>query len=210
MGRELYLNRLLNSARQTFLGVEFEWKIVLQGQSPSLDMIKTLEHEENVSYVIQEKPLPVSVLLNQFARGCKYPFVLKLDDDALICSSDFLYKYAELTELIPDSVIYPFEIGGYTHEAPMNKRQVVYAPKNNLFFSVAVATAPSGLASLYPKSFLLKTPIPSGQIDAEFLFSHAGYFKVPVYQLQNGLVVEHQEGIEGQEYRKQLPDGQTW
>jgi hypothetical protein len=212
--RELYLTRLLRSfiRLSDWVNVPFEWEIYLQGEPPSenlLNILDSLPFRQFVKVNQKNSIEPTSVLLNDFKKRIRYPLFLKLDDDALICSPDFLSRCVELSELIPNSIIYPLEIGGYTSiQAPVETRQVVYGSKSNVFYSVSAAVACSGLASLSPTSFMKIAEMPPGQMDAQFFWLHAKMRGLSIHQLQNGLIVEHQEGIEGQHYRKQLTKGQ--
>lgn len=210
IGRELYLSRLLKSA--SLLGdwanTQFEWKIVFQGGFPSMKMLNLIDSLAFRPKVEIETDLVVRHINNiiyDFQKTAKYNLYLKLDDDALICSPDFFSRIVELSELIPKSVIYPLEIGGYTNiQAPLSEQQVVYGSRSDVFYTVSNAILPSALSVMCPIELLRKTFLPEGQTDAQFLFASAKQNNYQVVQLQNGLIVEHQEGSAGQFYRSQM------
>jgi hypothetical protein len=214
--RELYLSRLLDSMER--LGgceeVPFEWLIVFQKSPPSQkmqDRLRSLSFANKVRWNFNEKIAPVNLIIEAFKRKAIYPLYLKLDDDALICSPDFLKRFVEISKLIPDAVIYPLEIGGYTNiQAPLSKRQVIYGEESNYFYSVGHAILPSALSVLCPMSILKNIIFTKGQSDAPLIWINCGLMNYPIFQLQNGIVVEHQECREGQYYRGQLPEPQKW
>jgi hypothetical protein len=216
--RELYLSRLLDSME--LLGgckdVHFEWHIFFQKSPASEKMrekIKALSIGDRITLhsIPEQKIVKIGTILEFFKRSAKSPFYLKLDDDALICSPSFLPRLLEIGELVPDAVIFPFEIAGYTNiHAPLEKRQVVYSEKSNLYYSVSHAILPSALSVFAPMKFIQSFKFPPEQNDAQVIWINAIMQKTPVFQLQNNIIVEHQEGAEGQHYRKQQENGQQW
>lgn len=216
IGRELYLSRLLDSMAS--LGatdkVDFEWHIVFQREAASDKMqekIKALPFASKVKTLFSPEVKFINSLIEDFKTQARFPLYLKLDDDALICSPDFLQRYVELSKLVPDAVLFPLEIGGYTNtQASLDKHQIVYGEESNVYYTVSHSVLPSALAVMCPMNFIKKFTFPPGQFDAPFLFIQCNLFRYPAYQLQNGLIVEHQEGAYGQHYRQQLTDGQKW
>lgn len=214
--RELYLSRLLDSMEK--LGghedVNFEWQIVFQKSLPSDRMVEKIQNASfanKVKWVFNQDVAPVNLIIEAFKRRALYSIYLKLDDDALICSPDFLKRIVEVNKLIPDAVIYPLEIGGYTNiQAPLDKRQVIYGEESNYFYSVGNAVLPSALSVFCPMKLMREITFMAGQSDAPLIWINCGLRDYPIYQLQNGIIVEHQECREGQHYRKELPDPQKW
>ena len=67
------------------------------------------------------------------------------------------------------------------------------------------------LSGLYflPTRILKGIRFPSQQSDAEYLFYYCSGNAIPIYQIENGLVLEHQDGL-GQQYRKNINNSYEW
>lgn len=212
--RELYLKRLLESF--WYLGgcdkVDFEYFLVFQGGPPSPKInqyIKQLPFSDNIKVSHFPEIRPIGERLTPIIEQVKFPIIFKIDDDCVLSSMDFFPRLFELTTKLPKCFIYPYLIAGETeNDVCRAEEKVLYLEKNNLYITIAKAVFASG-KYVMPIS-LAKEIIFKGQNDAELIQVSSIYWKIPIYQVKNGLVIENQEGYSGQHYRKQMTNGQSW
>lgn len=210
--REFYLRRFFESFR--LLGgwdkTEFEMFLIVQGSPLSMrtkTFIELLPFAKNIKTGYTEKIQPIGTVIRDTLDRVKYPIVFKIDDDCSLMSMDFLPRIEELCAKLPKSIVYPYIVDGETPlPAHPSKNQCIFLERCNLHITLGEAPLSSG-KYIAPTELLKHIPF-NQQNDAELIRIASLRWHLPVFQAQNGLVIEIQEGLSGQYYRKNQPNGQ--
>lgn len=214
LGRELYLKRLIESIK-TFGGNEkFEHHICFQGVAPSDEFSIYLENLLESSY-----PLKLH-FWHKNLGGCKGSgkiisylsgnLIFKLDDDAVLRSDNFFKHIEVIHDLIPDSIFSPFPVGLIDNiggivpgNVNLNERFVKYSEVTDCYYTFRKTIMIGGLARISPADIIKEVKWPEDlKILEDVIFSKlCGANNIPMYYLENVLVVEHQESTLGQKQR---------
>lgn len=214
MGRELYLKRLIESIKMLGGNGEFEHHICFQGATPSDEFQDYLEDLHKNSYPLithfWDKNYGANIGAAKIIPLLSGDPILKIDDDGLLVSGNFFRHIRAIYELVPDSAFSAFPVGLIGHVGGISggyfkarNRFVKYCEETDTHYTFRETDLLGGLARITPSKILkqIKWPDTLKPI-SDIVFSRAcGMNKVPMYYLENALVIEHQESSLGQEQR---------
>lgn len=210
MGRELYLERLLESISLLGGSEPFEHYIVWQGVKPSESFLKTVEEKyPHVKMLYRETNEGIAVAMNFVLPKLKGDIVIKLDDDAILRSPNFFNHVREIHTMFPNLVFSPFPVGLINNLGGPNsqQRQVAYGDKTDTYYTFRLVGHIGGFARISPanptKEWLFdydKSDTASGTEDGQHS-QKCRSLGIPMAYLENALIVEHQESTLGQHAR---------
>ena len=214
MGRELYLKRLIESIRILGGNGEFEHHVCFQGVTPSDEFSDYLEGLRKNSYPLVthfwDKNYGTCRGSNKIISQLNGEIILKLDDDAILRSNDFLEHVRIICGLIPNSVFSPFPVGLIGHFGGLSNpdltklaRIVKYSEENDTHYTLRYTNLVGGLAraSLAKVVKRFKWPEDSKTKEDIHFSRFCGINRIPMFYLENALIIEHQESSIGQEQR---------
>jgi len=210
LGRELYLQRLLESVKTLGGDEEYEHYICVQGVklsdkfkdklASSYPEVILLEWEEN--YGIAEG-------MNKILPQLKGDIIMKMDEDCLLRSPNFFNHVRELHEMYPKLVFSPYPVGliGNPGGPPSSERGVAYGEKSDTYYTFRMVHHIGGFARISPanptKEWRFdydKSDTSSGTEDGQHS-QKCITEQLPMAYLENALIVEHQESTLGQHAR---------
>lgn len=204
-GREIYLRRLRLSLSSCWGGFfNYEHIIIINGCKPP-DL--TWDPQERV--IVQEPQLETGDALNRYVSEARGVYFFKLDDDALLVSTDFSRHLFALLFLLPIPVFSPYPVGliGTPGGAPSPEHIVRYSSLTDTYYTLRRVQGLGGFARICPTDMLRTMTFPAGhREDPEFsrICRERG---TDQYVCENALVVEHQETFLGQRARYRKLDG---
>lgn len=214
MGRPKYLFDLTNSIIESDYFDDFEHLIFYQGVAPT---------EEEYSYFrnILNNKFKVIELDKNYGPGvgCNIAkeyinknstIVMKADDDCVIRSPYFFDHVNEIFNIIPQSVFSPFPVGLINNlggPAKTYDRFVKYSYKLDTYYTFRPVNHVGGFARVCPKDLFMECKWPEENLVGTS-GNEDGYFSnfckaknIPMYYLENALIVEHNESTLGQHER---------
>lgn len=205
LGRERYLKKTLLGVQKS-LGkdIPIEHNLFFCGEKPSKEMedfISSLDYSRDINCFFAPKR-SVGQNLNESKKIAKFPFFLKLDDDAELVSDNVFLHASEIFSQKKDSVFSPFPVGlinnlggirGFSHE-------VVYSPKTDVFYTLRKTDHVGGFCR-FCETELLQSINFSDSHNEDTEFSNAARNKKEFFYLENAMIVEHQESTLGQHAR---------
>lgn len=208
LGRELYIKRQIESVVRCAGDWGFEHRIFCQnGWKPSNEFygfLESLPPEYDVALMFWEDLLDIGHSLNRALPSMSGELIMKLDDDAKLCSSNFMAHVRQIAKLIPNSVFSPYPVGlvGNPGGVLSNDRHVQYGEDTDTYYTFRKVNHVGGFARITPQNIIReKTFTNVGHSeDGEFTV-HCRAKGIPMYYLENDLVVEHQESTLGQHER---------
>lgn len=224
MGRPKYLRALINSVMETnSFFQDFEHLVFYQGIKPTKEEKQYFE-DNCVGY-----PLKVIELDKNYGPGVgsnlakkhineKSKRVMRADDDCVFRSPLYLSHVIEISGLIPNSVFSPFPVGLINNlggPQAISDRFVKYSKILDTYYTFRPVNHVGGFARICPTDLFMGCTWPeenlvgtSGNEDGYF----SNYVKsknIPMYYLENALIVEHNESTLGQHerYKEYFKDG---
>jgi GT2 family glycosyltransferase len=218
MGREKYLMDLIDSIMMQNYDESrgfFEHIICFQGSEPSDDLEAFFEHISGVEY-------PLKTVMNETNEGIGFglnkakehihpdsTLVMKADDDCVLRSPDFFeHVYAVMNEL-QEAVISPYPVGliGNPGGVLSNDRKVIYGEPLDTYYTLRRVNHVGGFARISPTKLFKDFDFPYDKSDTASGWEDGHFARamvaqgIPIYYLENALIVEHNESTLGQHAR---------
>jgi len=216
-GREIYLDRLIQSIQSLGGSTPFEHHLCFQGVKPSRDLSRFLASIRD-SYPLHihlwEQNHGTGEGINRILPSLAGSLIQKLDEDAVIRSPDFFRHVEAVHHLVPEAVFSPYPVGLIDNPGGLLGgrkadlgRFVLYSQETDTYYTFRKALHVGGLARIGPalilKGFRWPQDLGFGHSGCEDMnFSkHCRENGIPLLYLENGLIVEHQESTLGQAQR---------
>lgn len=210
MGRELYLQRLLESVIRGAGDVTVEHHLCFQGVEPSEATRQLIAHHgvQGLRFVVHcwEENVGSALGQDRVLREIDGDFIIRLDDDALLLSPSFFRTLVAAHRLMPGAVLHAFPVGLVRTVGGMRalERDLAYDEELDLWFTYRRVERAGGLARSGPGDLLRTFRFTddrgvghSGSESRQFA-DQCKAAGIPIYVLENGVVVEHQESSMGQ------------
>jgi hypothetical protein len=131
--------------------------------------------------------------------------IMKLDEDAELRSPDFFQHALAVHRLVPEAVFSPYPVGLIRHPGGHSGEEhiVKYSKETDMYYTLRCVPHVGGLARIAPAAVAKSIHTPydlnenSGHEDERFAESCVAK-RIPMYYLENALIVEHQESTLGQ------------
>ncbi len=212
--RDLYLERLIESIKTSSVNVPFEHHIAFQGVKPNTELLRFFEHLTDSGYPVRvhmwDRNYGTGEGNNRILKVVNGNIIIKMDDDCIVRSPDFLETVMEIHRLIPTAVFSPYPVGLIRNSGgvpPSAAHIVKHSPRYDAFYTLRPVAHIGGLARIMPRSSIADFVWPddynqntSGIEDSRFS-DHCNASGTPMYYLENALIVEHQESTLGQHCR---------
>lgn len=209
LGREFYLTRLIESIEKNRGNNNYEHYVCAQGVSLSETTKKIIKSSYNTTLIEWDVNEGIASGMNKIIPKLKGNILLKLDEDALLCSPNFFNHIEEINRLAPHLVFSPYPVGLINNPGGPrgSNHQVIHSEKLNTFYTLRLVNHIGGFARISPSKYTKnwkfeydKSDSASGTEDAQ----HSSLCiknKIPMAYLENCLIVEHQESTLGQHQR---------
>lgn len=208
MGREYYLKKLIESINKNSGDIEYEHHIGFQGISPSDELMDT--YLKNKKIYLWKENCGAGEANNRIIPNLKGDIIVKLDDDAVIYSPDYLIRVREISNLLNNECVFsPYPVGLINNPGgvPSKSHHVRYSKELDIYFTFRQVVHIGGFGRICPKKVVNNfiwpndlNPSTSGNEDTSFSrYCLANNTKM--YYLENGLVIEHHESTLGQHKR---------
>lgn len=219
-GRDRYLFTCLDSVYNDINDqlvhdeIKIEHHLVFQGVAPTSGIKGCIEtYKESNCYKlithVWEKNIGIGAGLNKIISQCSGSLILKLDDDAEIISKNFFSRALFVNRKYPTAIFSPQPTGLINNMAgpPGHSRSIVYDENIDKYFTLRNVSHVGGFARFSPKSTFNSFIFPndlikgiSGTEDGN-LSQYALQNNIPMFYVETGMVVEHNESILGQQAR---------
>jgi hypothetical protein len=214
LGRTFYLNRTLLSvmrAATTYPG-RLEHHLCYQGVDPAPETLSLIEDcdLENLRFEIHRWPenIGLQVGMNRIVPKLPGDWIIKIDDDCLIHSASFFEHVAAVARLEPQAMFSPYPVGliGTPGGPAGRSHRVAYAEEMDTWYTLRRVDHVGGFCRISPAATVRAWRLEPGA-DADVRNEDTQYSRlcreqgIPMYYLENALVVEHQESTLGQEAR---------
>jgi len=208
-GRELYLRRLVLSLEMNAGdSVAYEHHICFQGVKPSAELEAFLHdpvRQKTTTAHYWEKNVGTGEGNNRIVGLLNGELIIKLDDDATICSPQFLTHVMAIHRLVPDAVFSAYPVGLIRHAGgtPGTDHFVKYSAETDTYYTFRCVPHVSGMVRIAPAETAKAIRCPydlddrSGVEDVSFALA-CQERNVPMYYLENAIISEHQETGLGQ------------
>lgn len=205
LGRELYLRRLFNSfeINSNYHNYDVEYFLYLQGDI-SIDLEKYIK-SFNVKIEKGEK-ISIGNVLNKYKNVVTGDLFWKLDDDARLITSDFIGNILELYKLKPDSGFSPYPVGLINNPGGVlsKNHSVVYSELYDVFYTLRQVHHLGGFCRVVPTKYIKNMQFSNAHNEDSECSAFLNRNNIPMYYLENNLIVEHQESTLGQRARSTL------
>lgn len=207
LGRELYLKRLFKSfeINSNYLNYDVEYFLYLQGEISN--DLKDYITSFGVKIEYGDR-LSIGNVLNKYKSKITGDLFWKLDDDARLISSDFIGNIMELYKLQPNSGFSPYPVGLINNPGGVlsKNHSVIYSELYDVYYTLRQVHHLGGFCRIVPSKYIkLMTFTDAHNEDSECsMFLNKN--NVPMFYLENNLIVEHQESTLGQLARKKQYD----
>lgn len=229
MGRPKYLIDLIQSILTTNCYFkDYEHLIFYQGIKPSEEENKLFK-QLTEDCIGESYPIKIIELDKNYGAGIgnniakeyinkKSKLIMKADDDCVLRNDKSFSCVTEISYLIPNSVFSPFPVGLINNKGgpdAIGERFVKYGPILDIYYTFRPVNHIGGFARICPTELFMEFTWPddniqgtSGSEDVNF----SNYLRsknVPMYYLENALIVEHNESTLGQHqrYKEYFKDG---
>lgn len=219
-GRSRYLFTCLDSVYSDVYyqsndnNIKIEHHLVFQGVIPEEGIMQCLNtYKESNCYKLiihtWEKNIGIGAGLNKIIPQCSGSLILKLDDDAEIISKDFFSRALFISKKYPTAIFSPQPTGLINNMAgpPGHSRSIIYDENIDKYFTLRNVSHVGGFARFSPRSIFNSFTFPndlikgiSGTEDGN-LSQYAIQNNIPMFYVETGMVVEHNESILGQQTR---------
>lgn len=210
MGRELYLRRLVESILQMSHEVlPLEHVICFQGVSPSEELRAYLN---SIPFIrIEEWPKNIGIAdgMNKIIPTLRGDLICKFDEDCVLRSPDFFKHLLTVHKLKPNAVFSPYPVGLINNPGGVlsSNREVLYSKDTDTYYTIRYVHHIGGFARIAP-SALVKNWSYEPDLVAGMSGNEDGQHStkclqnsIPMFYLENALIVEHQESTLGQHAR---------
>lgn len=220
MGREQYLMNLCDS----LMGSDPNYMqhfVMFQGTPPSEELCYFIGKLLDLGYPIKFTNAPVNVGIGLGLEKMKETFitdenrhefdtVIKIDDDCVIRSPDFLDHVSEIRDGFPSLVFSPYPVGLINNAGGPPKvgdHHTWYGEKTDTWYTFRPVVHVGGFCRVSPADLFFDFTFPD-DLNEEGSGWEDGHFSrlcmeknIPMRYLENGLIVEHQESTLGQHMR---------
>lgn len=219
MGREKYVMDLIDSIMVNNDVTDrdyFEHIILFNGTSPS-DQLKTFFQElKNQNYPLKtiesEDTLSIGMGLNLLRQHIHKDstIVMKADDDCVIRSDRFFTHVYEVMNKLGQAVISPYPVGLINNPGgvPSREHSVIHSEETDVYYTLRRVNHIGGFARIVPADIFRDFEFPDDKTDGTSSGWEDGDHSkrmtsrgVPMYYLENALIVEHNESTLGQHER---------
>lgn len=219
MGRDKYLMDLIDSImvnNGTEVADMFEHIICFQGCTPSAEISSFFAGCKRENY-------PLKLVVNKENEGIGYGLnkakehvhpdsilIMKADDDCVLRSPDFFLTCLSIMSTFDEpTVISPYPVGLISNPGgvPSKEHSVVYEEECDAYYTLRRVHHVGGFARITPTDLFMNFEFPYDKSDTasgweDGHFSRAMVSQgVPIYYLENSLIVEHNESTLGQHKR---------
>ena len=209
LGRDLYLKRLIKSINELSGWKDYNFKhyIVYQGiVNEDIDsFIKNIEYSKHIVLIKNETSIKVSIgeALNQFKAVCGEGLFWKLDDDAQLVSNNSFKHIEELYKLVGNAVFSPYPVGLINNPGgvPSKSHTVFYSTTTDTYYTLRKVHHVGGFARIMPVECFKQITFTNTHSEDTECSSWCNSKSIPMYYLENALIVEHQESTLGQHAR---------
>ena len=204
--RPVYLKRHLLALKHNMNG-EYVHNIFCMGAPPTdeiLDINNSMPNPANIEY--WPEVLAYGPALNRGMEKATCDIIMKLDDDALISSSHFFNHVQEIFSLHDNAVFSPFPVGLINHLGGVmsDDRHVIYGYNTDTYYTLRKVPHVGGFARIALRNHYEGITFPSTIGEDAYFSRVCGERGIPMYYLENALIVEHCESTLGQ--RKRIQD----
>jgi hypothetical protein len=207
-GRELYVRRMVESVERVGGDAPFEHHMCFQGVRPSSELLQFLAQDGRAQRIrchFWDKNYGTGEGNNRIVPLLQGTLIMKLDEDAELRSPDFFKHVLTVHRLIPEAVFSPYPVGLIRHPGGHtgDEHFVKYAKETDTYYTFRSVPHVGGLARIAPAAVAKSIHTPydlnenSGHEDERFAEACVKR-GVPMYYLENALIVEHQESTLGQ------------
>lgn len=209
MGRDYYLNNLLNSIYLTHPGIiEIEHHICFQGVIPSKRYDEHWSRLPGIITHVWEENVGIAEGMNRVLPELDGDLIMKMDDDCKIVSNNFWQHIEEIARLKSNVVFSPYPVGLIRNPGGPSaiSHEVIYSDSLDTFYTLRYVNHVGGFARIspgYTKNWKFNSDLISGVSGNEDVqFSNmCGLQKIKMAYLENAIIVEHQESTLGQHER---------
>lgn len=206
LGREHYLKKLIES-----INIRSNWKqhelthyIIYQG-TPTERLQNFINNSKHkiILKVNQQAPVSIGEVMNQFKSICNTDLFWKLDDDALLCSDNALDHIEELYKIKANAVFSPYPVGLINNPGGVLSKNhtVEYSSKTDTYYTLRQVHHVGGFARIMPTNILKQITCSNTHSEDTECSNWCNKNNIPMYYLENNLIVEHQESTLGQHKR---------
>lgn len=205
LGRMHYLKNLLDSFDKlsNWQDHDVTYNIIYQGNPPDifLDYLKQFKFPINISTTTHV--YSIGAIMNMYKNELKGDYFWKLDDDAKLYSPHFLDHIEELCDIYPKAVFSPYPVGLINNPGgvPSKNHHVVYSNWNDTYYTLRKVNHIGGFARIMPSNLLQNISFSDTHSEDTECSAYFNRENIPMYYLENTLIVEHQESTLGQHER---------
>lgn len=209
LGRWKYLNKCLQASEGDafdFIG-DIEHIVCFQGVRPSFEVRNRFDP---VKHEYWETNVGIAEGMNKILPKLKGDIIIKMDEDCVIRSPEFYTHVREVSKLVPNAVFSPYPVGLIRNPGgvPANgPHKVVYSDRLDTYYTLRPVDHVGGFCRVSPgftKEWKFQPDLglkgASGNEDTQFS-GRCKQERIPMYYLENTLIVEHQESTLGQHER---------
>ena len=212
-GRFEYLERLIDSLRNSEPEEELEHHICFQGVEPPDALIESIKRTNtpNLSTALHlwGENIGIAAAINRIVPLLRGDIIIKMDEDCMIQSARFFAHVRAVHRLKPSAVFSPYPVGLIHNPGGIlsSDRITEYSDETDTYYTLRRVNYLGGLARITPaeliKQWTLSEEIVqghSGRTDTQIsaLCVRDG---IEMFYLENALIVEHQESTLGQYHR---------
>lgn len=200
--RNLYLERLFSSLERYSDDNRINKHILIFNGVEQTDEYNQLS-DDKLKLCFSKDKLSVGKVLNTFKGEIESELVMKIDDDAEILSNKFFDHLFAIYEKNPGSVISPYPVGLINNPGgvPSNNRSVIFSEVTNTYYTLRHVNHVGGFARISPTYIYHCVDFSDGHNEDGEFSSFCNKNNIPMFYLENNLVVQHQESSLGQHSR---------
>lgn len=147
--------------------------------------------------------MSIGQILNTFKSEIESPLVMKLDDDATLLSPNFFDHLFAIVNLNPGAVFSPFPVGLINNLGGVqsNNRSVIYNESLDSYYTLRYVNHIGGFARVSPSEIYKQIHFSDNHNEDGEFSNFCNKMNIPMFYLENDLVVQHQESTLGQHRR---------
>lgn len=184
----------------------FEWIVGVQGLSEEFE----LEENEYTKIIKWSENCGSGEANNRLIKICKGDIIHKLDDDALPYGDEYFKHVIELIKITNyKCILSPYPVGLINNPGGVLSKDhtVIYGELTDTYYTLRKVPHIGGFARIMP-GYIAKNctwpydynPNTSGNEDTYFS-NYCSQNNIPMFYLENSIIVEHQESTLGQKIR---------
>lgn len=203
--RNTYLNKLFNFIDLNKKDI-IEWHIGVQGTQYKLE----IPDRPYITIEYWESNCGAGEANNRLIKKCKGDIICKLDDDALPYGTNYFEHIKQIYLLTNKNCIFsPYPVGLINNPGGVLSKEhsVIYSDVLDTYYTLRKVPHIGGFARVMPATIATQfvwpydySPLHSGQEDVNFS-RFCQQKNIPMYYLENSIIVEHQESTLGQKER---------